>query len=1621
MGNTPSLTRTAGALDSYVSEIGGDIVYERSLGSARFLKTVKCLHRNGYIVVKIFIKSDPGLSLRNYHRRLKMDREALLDLPNVYSYQAFVETDKAGYIVRQWIASNLYDRISTRPFLSSIEKKWISFQILNALRDARNRKVSHGDIKSENILVTSWNWVYVSDFASYKPTYLPLDDPSDFSFFFDTSGRRTCYIAPERFYTAQENPEISARKTRLAMSIDDGEGKRDGKVTEAMDCFSVGCVIAELFLEGAPLFTLSQLFKYREGESTVDAALTVIEDDGVRNLIKQMIALDPASRPSFDMLLHTSRGSVFPECFYSFLHNYVASVSELPTPSPFASPTPLPSGTSSTAPSSALRGLPSAASAPGGALPDELGGALPSDSDQRMERIWADYESTEPYIIADVLEDTLSAVKIEYTVSAGPTKPFQDVFPVELHVPNRESALILPTASGQVAAAEDGPALIILALVSTNVRNCRLPSSKIRALDVFLALCPHLTDEAKIDRMVPYIVDLLHDEAAIVRSSALRTLMQVVMLVTVITPFNASIFPEYIIPNISHLIRDPEVSVRCMYAQCIVPLGETALRYLEMGQALKAHGAFKRTTDVQEYEEAHLELSYEASMQDLQSSIQEHLSALLMDSSSVVKRAVLHNISSICIFLGRQKTNDVLLSHMITYLNDRDWLLRYAFFDSIVDVAACAGGRSLDEYILPLMIQALSGAAAFIASAAKHLPSSDMWCILYPSLRHFIRSDIRALDERSLLEVVKTPLPRSVYDAALQWAMKADKSSFWRNPRRLAPRSESPRDSMIATRKGLATSTRAKSEEDETQLAKLRQLGMSSGDEAKLLAMRDYISKLADAVSSFASRLRLELQPETLQTTSYVELQKLGVTPQTVFLKARADQTLRSPRSAAARSAVFDQVMRTPVPGTPHLSRPPSVDHGGSNFEDLRRRLATINGSSSSLHPDPASARDSRASMSPVPANVGHTTTLAADMELPPLERPASPAESVLSANTSAFRGMHRLSGGVMDGHKAAPAIGSSRANAVGLLDTAMRLRSEASPERSGRSSPASVAGTIRGQIRQGPPSVLLPISTYGTYGQEPGISNLLEHMYLDNNRDMQDDFGPRVHVGPVRRRTAVRHSFMPRDGSSRRTEAMLITHLHSHSDAITSLAVSPDHLFFVSASDDKTVKIWDTARLERNITAKPRQTYGQHHARVKAVCMLEGLHCFASAADDGSLHIVRVHVSQSGALPKYNKMQVIREHRVAESGEYITSLVHYQADASSNLLYATTHARVVLLDLRNMRVLQAMENPRHYGPITSLCLDKKRSWLIVATATGVLSLWDLRFGLLLKNWRVGQEDSETRIHACHLHPSKGRGKWVMVALEAGALSDEEPSRIIVEVWDVEKMALVETYNTKLASAPFHAPVAAIRPNVDHDAETNPAAAIATLVRSRQQQHMPGSFTAFSQLGRTISRAEDTKPSIPVNIRAMVVGLEFGGHSSHKAEAMDLVVEGSPGTLPVPRGFMLTGSEDHRIRLWDLGRIGRSTVLSGLDDEGDKPAYSETIEADGRRTTYAETWPSLGGGQTHRPPQRISLINQGQQNLLKSHQDTVSALACIDSPFRGGIVSGDRLGVIKVWRVDGAD
>jgi phosphoinositide-3-kinase regulatory subunit 4 len=344
-------------------------------------------------------------------------------------------------------------------------------------------------------------------------------------------------------------------------------------------------------------------------------------------------------------------------------------------------------------------------------------------------------------------------------------------------------------------------------------------------------------------------------------------------------------------------------------------------------------------------------------------------------------------------------------------------------------------------------------------------------------------------------------LPRLILDASVQWAMKADKSAFWRGPRRGVNKVESPRESVISMRKtGSIGIARNKSEElvfnnlimwtvvddgqlirDEMHLMKLQQLGMTPSDESKLLAMREYILKLANATSSFASRLNYE--PDTghsLKIIGSVEFQKLGVVPQTVFLKTRnADLNTRSSRlpSISSRRSVNSPILS---PSRLHKVAMAESSSTGAPFEDLRRRLAPINGSTSSVSVAHNIPRDHRNTSSPMASS--STTSLLATPTVPTPERPGSPTESIVSTtNSVSFRPSSRLHVGSTDGQKAAPAVGSSKTNAIGLLDAHSKMRLDGSPDESGRSSPMSMSTTLRGPRVTRPPS-LLAISTYGTY-----------------------------------------------------------------------------------------------------------------------------------------------------------------------------------------------------------------------------------------------------------------------------------------------------------------------------------------------------------------------------------------------------------------------------------------------------------------------------------------------------------------------------------------------------------
>lgn len=156
----------------------------------------------------------------------------------------------------------------------------------------------------------------LADFASFKPVYLPDNNPSDFNYFFDTSRRRMCYIAPERFLSA------SVSDTPKESVFNEIEPCFFASLTPEMDIFSTGCVFLELWNDGVAPFDYSQLLAYRNGDTEMATKhIQAIDNLELCNLVTSMIDIEPTNRKPAEIYLSDLRGKFFPEFFYSFLQS----------------------------------------------------------------------------------------------------------------------------------------------------------------------------------------------------------------------------------------------------------------------------------------------------------------------------------------------------------------------------------------------------------------------------------------------------------------------------------------------------------------------------------------------------------------------------------------------------------------------------------------------------------------------------------------------------------------------------------------------------------------------------------------------------------------------------------------------------------------------------------------------------------------------------------------------------------------------------------------------------------------------------------------------------------------------------------------------------------------------------------------------------------------------------------------------------------------------------------------------------------------------------------------------------------------------------------------------------
>ncbi|WPK23805.1 hypothetical protein PUMCH_001051 [Australozyma saopauloensis] len=1316
--------------------------------NSRFLKTMEAYDRTSgmLVAIKIFIKPPQGkIDLRAVAENIAQEALLLAQHLNVLTWHQVLETPAAGYLVRQLAKANLYDRLSLRPFLAPIEKLWLVYQLLRAVELLHeDLHICHGDIKTENILLTSANWLVLSDFAQHtKPVYLPDDNPSEFVFYFDSSNRRSCYVAPERFYSKSERASVL-------------QNRSEWKLSSGADLFSVGCVIAELYMDGEATFTLSDLYKYKRGESSPN--LGRILNPEMRNVVRELLNLEADKRPSAAHILESSRGALFPNYFYDFLYDFIGNLNSI-----------------------------------NGALQTNNDENY-SESDEKIDYIYANYEKVSLAFNFDysmALELNPSKTKFPYMKTGLPGVPKDYKFKTANQIKEKSEG------SGQ----QQG-VLMILDIVFSLMGSLRRPRSKVRACEIIVALSERIFDESKLDRSLPYLCSLLEefiDEAMLYQNSdpvdptnitdrskltasvarvSLIAITNLLRTCSGINAINALVFPEYICPLLKNIAflnypSQDEVSLlKCTLARCFPFLAIISNKFklfLEVALTEGGDAVTLKDDDMRG-------LCSSASVR-VEPDFRDVAEALLTDVNVNVRVTLINNILPLCQFFGVDKTNDIILPHLITYLNDPSYQLRLAFLSSIKEIGGFIGVLSFEQYILPLLIQVLGDTELFIVlkvlnifhyfvnerlinpaaefnawsiykdmlqssillllqpnewirqnviflilAISENLLNADRFCFLYPIIKTYLSYDITQINWDTLYPSLTRPVSKQVIETSLAWLLSASsKSLFWKQTR-ISVFQQNGRKKLVSFHKEMGRSVYADrmiprtnpedsfasgdiplSFEDKQWVLKLKSVGLAEKDLWKVFALKDYLIGSSRSANQTVSHLQREFELAT----------SINISPKNMFFEiCYKSEPINSGKKGIQANVEYQEASNISV-----ISRKDSLSlvlpHNGKAKASTQTHEANVFG----------------------------------ELELHHEDKPSQHRH--LHSNSKNSETTHRI----------------LSTNDEKIISTMIR-------------------------------------HNFG--GTNPFILQFLKNVEFEPSLDDFSEFGQLIKGS--RESSNIRADF---NFSGVQVSSFNLNDSFKSIDAITKVAVCPTSEIIVTGSRSGKVKVWETSKLETSLSDTPSIAVDLGQS-VTDIVFIPHRWVFAISTVDGYIRLFRIHAvrGKNRKIVKLSKLIPVRKTKLDDG---YAKMLQFVTSASKMLCVMVTFScRVIALDVIKMEKVIHLQNPLRYGITLTFTVCNLCSWILVGTSEGVLCLWDVRFGLLLASWRVaidGIVGPKTEIKKLTIVPKppncKKHHNGVYFAMIGGAEGAD------VTVWEMPSLACRQYYsaheeNPKIRSYSLH-------------------------------------------------------------------------------------------------------------------------------------------------------------------------------------------------------------------------
>ncbi|KAK9909837.1 hypothetical protein WJX75_008190 [Coccomyxa subellipsoidea] len=1459
------------------------VVLKENLGGGRFLKTLLCLHDDGgLVVVKVYYKRDDVPDLRAYEARLLEIRQRLSGPAwvHVLPFQAFLESDRAAYLIRPYIFADLYHRLSTRPFLSSIEKRWIAFQLLHALAQVHERGICHGDIKCENSLVTSWNWVYLADIASYKPTYLPADNPADFSFYFDTGGRRRCYIAPERFYESGTS-DIG----QLAVQ----------RLLPEMDVFSMGCVIAELFMEGKALFDLSKLLSYRRGEYDPSNDIAQVEAP-MQQLILHMIQLQPGKRLSAAAYLEQWGPRLFPAYFEAVLHPFfmallpmdadervAAMLSSFPQFALFMQP---PHSRSSTP-------KPEPAAGAGAAEAQMSQSRDMSEGLGSLERSMAD-----PGGAAGGLGTQLSSV-------AGPAMQVDLLANVGALLADTQS-LLTRLQDGDTGDANDGDFFAADPSISPGREASPAPNPAPSAA----AQGSPPADEVATDEVYefefreeedgPFCTRLLGKAGSRSWGGHAAARKEDVVLPPeggwqwtsdwqVETQAGSS-------DGEGWQYREPSPS-GAAEARPANPVGEHGW---SARSGPNCNWRRRRWVRHRRRRQHAWEASIVAAGYQGRDSAANGMVLITVLLCTLVRGAKLQEAKTRAVALLSKAAalcdDDTRLQRVVPYLLSMTLkgeapasvqcaaLRSLSHVLSTIDTVPTSDAKIFNEYILPalslipaeaeesvrveyagILAQLAATAHRFLMrlqmpAASAQQQAAGAAVVRYEEQMGALRSAFTGVFQDLVVSPRSTPFSRrailphlphlaTVLGRKLSNDFLLPTMITFLNDRDWQTRAAFFRDvSCIASQAGfsgmeaflLPCVEQALADESEAVIAEAIMFltrvveGGHMRKRSLLAATARVAAKLQHCASTAVRAAASDFIAAAARSLSPAETYAL-LTPLVMPAMATEPVIMTDPRSVSAcfRPASNDlhDVHGEPVIGTCRYSgRPP-----------LSSRPTSSSGRNGSL-------------LQQLPSAPLYTVTID-----PKFLRPGA------SRLTAALEGLN-ASG--QDGHIIARAdSGPAARRAAGSADGGpppqhaadiARLVAHAKRLNKPTAEMASVSGRLAAGVRS------IHLSSESPLSFQPGGAS----------RGISDAIDAAIHTDlpahPYAANLASSTPWQPR--------GVLVAHLAEHKRAVNRIAVAPNGAFFVTASNDETCKIWDSRRLEKDISFRSKLTYASQGGKILAVAACEEAQSVASASSNGSVHVWRVeYTSRSGGAPdRYTG--IIGKRQAAPGEGAVLEVMQW----GSLLLYATQRGGIHAWDLRADTNAWTLPTTSNQGVLERLAVDTNgQSWLLTGSSRGQLTLWDMRFQLAVNSIQQPQGFPIEALAPALAPPTRLglQESSLATPLVYVAAGPQE-----IGLWDVEQGKCHQVLRV-----------------IGKEEPDSVRSEIPSAIR-RAQKALPPAMDAAG-LARHLSVAElQAPPQRPAGCRAL---------------------------LPTGAGPLLSGGSDGCVRFWDAARPDASFMVSG--------------------------------------------------------------------------------------------